>query len=111
MDFIAAKPLISNLHPRAERSHGGKVLDYKTNCFGRGQGHEPGSATWALDRTTESLKRAISTALGYWARRGHRSHARFSTGRGHSRTGKSCAALRELLIISALCNLVPRQPL
>jgi hypothetical protein len=36
MHFIAAKPLITNLHPRAERSQGGKVLDCKTNCFGRG---------------------------------------------------------------------------
>jgi hypothetical protein len=33
MDFIAAKPLITDLHPRAERSQGGNVLDCKLRYF------------------------------------------------------------------------------
>jgi len=36
MDFITAEAFITNLHPRAKRAHGGKLLDYKTNSLGRG---------------------------------------------------------------------------
>src|SRR5262249_58498377 len=36
MDFITAEAFITNLHPRAKRAHGGKLLDHKTNSLGRG---------------------------------------------------------------------------
>ena len=53
MDFIAVEALIANLHPRAERSRGGKVLDRKTNSLGRGS-----------ESTT--AKRLASTTFGFW---------------------------------------------
>jgi hypothetical protein len=35
MDFIAVEPLITSLHPRAERAHGGKRRDRRTNSLDR----------------------------------------------------------------------------
>ena len=35
MNFIAVEAFITNLHPRAERTHSGKLLDHKTNSLGR----------------------------------------------------------------------------
>jgi hypothetical protein len=53
-DFVAAKTLVSDLHPRAERSHRRKIFDRKADGFcGRGKP----TIAQRLPRPAPSLRR------------------------------------------------------
>jgi hypothetical protein len=59
MDFIAVEAFITNLHPRAKRAHGGKLLDHKTNSLGRS-----GKSAISSGRRTPPLRFGMNSLAG-----------------------------------------------